>query len=113
LKERYPELAYLHTTGADATPNDDPANPPNHDFARDIWRRDGKGVFLTTDGYERDSALRVAEENGDVIGFGKYFISNPDLPKRLRENIPLAPWDASTFYALKNPKGYIDYPSAQ
>ncbi|GBE84623.1 hypothetical protein SCP_0606020 [Sparassis crispa] len=36
----------------------------------------------------------------------------PDLPLRLRKNIPLTKYDYSTFYTPEDPKGYIDYPFA-
>ena len=32
------------------------------------------------------------------MGFGKLFISNPDLPARLRRGAPLNPWTMETFY---------------
>jgi len=45
-----------------------------------------------------------------VAVFGRYFISTPDLPFRVREGIPLNTPDASTFYFRGSPKGYIDQP---
>jgi len=48
---------------------------------------------------------------GDAVAFGRPFISNPDLPYRLAEGIPLAPDDASTWFT-QGPEGYIDYPAA-
>lgn len=42
--------------------------------------------------------------------FGRYFISNPDLVYRIRETLPLAPWDRTTFYSKESKKGYTDYP---
>jgi N-ethylmaleimide reductase len=38
------------------------------------------------------------------------FISNPDLPERIRAGAPLAPWNLETFYSPGAP-GYTDYPS--
>lgn len=37
----------------------------------------------------------------------------PDLPLRLRKNLPLALWDRQLFYLPEEPHGYIDYPSAE
>lgn len=42
--------------------------------------------------------------------FGRYFISNPDLVYRVKEGLPLARWDRSTFYVKESEKGYTDYP---
>jgi N-ethylmaleimide reductase len=44
------------------------------------------------------------------VSFGRPFISNPDLVRRLRENAPLAPLDPGTLYG-GGAKGYIDYPT--
>ncbi|KAK8058598.1 hypothetical protein PG994_009046 [Apiospora phragmitis] len=48
----------------------------------------------------------------DGILFGRYFISNPDLPERLRNGYPLAKYDRSRFYGpFDDPAvGYTDYP---
>ncbi|NLS08338.1 alkene reductase [Rhizobium sp. P32RR-XVIII] len=48
---------------------------------------------------------------GDAVAFGRPFISNPDLPYRLAEGIPLASNDASLWFT-QGPEGYIDYPAA-
>lgn len=37
------------------------------------------------------------------------FALQPDLPARIKKNIPLAPYDRSAFYTPGNPKGYSDY----
>ena len=39
------------------------------------------------------------------------FLQQPDLPYRLKENIPLAAADRETFYApYMDPQGYLTYP---
>jgi len=42
------------------------------------------------------------------VAFGRIFIANPDLPKRIKTNAALNPYDRSTFYG-GNEKGYTDY----
>jgi 2,4-dienoyl-CoA reductase-like NADH-dependent reductase (Old Yellow Enzyme family) len=42
--------------------------------------------------------------------FGRYFLANPDLVYRIKHGLQLNPYDRSTFYAVKNPMGYLDYP---
>jgi 2,4-dienoyl-CoA reductase-like NADH-dependent reductase (Old Yellow Enzyme family) len=44
----------------------------------------------------------------DAVAFGKLFIANPDLPRRLREQAALNPPDFATFYG-QGPQGYTDY----
>lgn len=59
-------------------------------------------------GKKAEAAL--AAGSGDLIAFGKPFISNPDLVSRLRQGVELAPWDSKTFY-LGGHGGYLDYPT--
>jgi 2,4-dienoyl-CoA reductase-like NADH-dependent reductase (Old Yellow Enzyme family) len=48
---------------------------------------------------------------GDAVTFGRPFISNPDLPYRMANGLPLAPDDRDTWFT-QDAKGYIDYPEA-
>lgn len=41
---------------------------------------------------------------------GRYFISNPDLPKRIAVDAPWTKYDRNTFYSPDPVKGYTDYP---
>lgn len=51
----------------------------------------------------------LAEGYGDLFGFGRTFIANPDLPYRLRHGLALNPVDGATLYGGTE-RGYIDYP---
>ena len=44
------------------------------------------------------------------MAFGKAFLANPDLVRRLREDAPLNEWNTATFYT-GGPEGYVDYPA--
>jgi len=70
------------------------------------------GLYLAGGGYTRDSA-RDALDSGrcDGVIFGRDFISNPDLRRRLREDLPLTPWNRRSFY-LGGEEGYTDWPRA-
>lgn len=58
-----------------------------------------------------NSVPKLEAQEADLVAFGKLFIANPDLPKRLAEGLPLNPPDRSTFYGADPPnKGYTDYP---
>jgi hypothetical protein len=66
---------------------------------------------MLNNGYDRAMALEaVASGLADAVAFGKPFISNPDLVRRLREGAPLNALDAATMFG-GNAKGYIDYPT--
>ena len=74
-------------------------------------RRRFDGAWMVNNGYQRQMALEaVASGTADLVSFGRPFISNPDLVRRLRENAPLNALDASTLYG-GGPSGYIDYPT--
>ncbi|PPQ91098.1 hypothetical protein CVT25_013136 [Psilocybe cyanescens] len=117
----HPTLAYLH---AIEPPHSAPPHESN-DFLRKLWKSPPSSssstssstrVFISCDGYTRDTAIARADSDGDVIAFGKSFLANPDLPYRLKNNIPLNAWDKKTFYRRAHLPGteigYIDYPFA-
>jgi len=70
-------------------------------------------IILIAGGYNAASAEALLQ-NGivDLVAFGKLYISNPDLVERIRNKVPLAPWNEDTFYRLGD-KGYVDYPVAE
>lgn len=67
------------------------------------------GVFIANEGFDRASAMAAVEQNiVDAVAFGKPFISNPDLPLRLQQDLPLTPFDVNSFYT-PGARGYTDY----
>lgn len=50
----------------------------------------------------------LAEDLADLVAFGRLFISNPDLPRRFREGLPVNGFDPETFYGGDH-RGYTDY----
>ena len=69
------------------------------------------GAWVVNNGYQRQMALdAVASGAADLVSFGRPFIGNPDLVRRLRENAPQNALDTSTFYG-GGAKGYTDYPT--
>lgn len=71
-----------------------------------------KGVYAAGAGFNAESGEAMLASGGaDAIVFGKPFIANPDLPRRMREGIGLAEPDFSTIYSGTE-GGYIDYPAA-
>lgn len=74
-------------------------------------RKDYRGRLILCGDYSTERAEHaLCAGNADLIGFGRPFISNPDLPERMRENAILATPDESTFYS-GGPHGYVDYPT--
>jgi N-ethylmaleimide reductase len=71
------------------------------------------GTIITAGGYDRDRGNAVlASGDADLVAYGRWFISNPDLPKRFELNAELNPYDRSTFYG-GGEGGYVDYPSLE
>lgn len=71
-----------------------------------------RNTLIVNGGYTGQKAGEAIETNhADLIAFGSPFISNPDLPERIENDIPLAPADKTTFYSA-DAKGYTDYPLA-
>ncbi|GLB35701.1 putative nadh flavin oxidoreductase nadh oxidase [Lyophyllum shimeji] len=117
LKRKHPNLAYLHVVEPRISGNDDRLTDPSresNEFIRAIWK---PLPLIVAGGYIRETALKTADENGELVAFGRLFISNPDLPLRLKADIPLTPYDRKTFYIPGDHEraevGYIDYPFAK
>jgi 2,4-dienoyl-CoA reductase-like NADH-dependent reductase (Old Yellow Enzyme family) len=71
------------------------------------------GPYIANEGLDLEAAERVlADGEADAVGFGKLFISNPDLPVRLKTGASLNPWTMETFYS-PGPAGYTDYPALE
>ncbi len=72
------------------------------------------GVLIANEGFTLESAEQaITAGEADAVSFGKDFISNPDLVRRLQLNATLNPYNMETFYGseLSDPKvGYLDYP---
>jgi len=100
-------LAYLHLiegeTGGTRTP------PAHFDYA--AARRAFKGPWLVNNGYTRELAEQViASGEADLVAFGRGFIANPDLVRRLREGMPWNELRVETLYG-GGAEGYTDYPT--
>ena len=78
---------------------------------RNILQKGGV-KFIAAGGFDRNNAApKVESGDADLIIFGRWFIANPYLPKRLAEGLELNQYDRNTFYGADPPqKGYTDYP---
>ena len=103
-------LAYLHIVEP-RVKGDDTEDEEVLGIGVKFFRPIFKGALITAGGYQLDSGNGVlAEGNSDLVAYGRSFIANPDLPKRLALNLPLNQYDRSTFYT-QGEEGYIDYPT--
>jgi len=68
------------------------------------------GPLIANEGLTPDSARQLVEDgSAEAVSFGRLFIANPDLVRRLRENAPLNEPNPATFYG-PDAAGYTDYP---
>ncbi|KAJ7649851.1 NADH:flavin oxidoreductase/NADH oxidase [Roridomyces roridus] len=113
LRDRYPDLAYLHVVEprVDGSTTVDVKDGYSNDFIRDIW---GSRPLISAGGYTRETALATAKDKGDLVAFARPYIANPDLPYRLLHGIALAVGNRALYYApgSTDPAGYTDYPFA-
>ncbi|KAI0076972.1 NADH:flavin oxidoreductase/NADH oxidase [Panus rudis PR-1116 ss-1] len=109
IKELYPEFAFIHVVEprVNGVYDETPGEGESNDFLRKLW---SPRPFIAAGGLKRDSAIEFADNNGDLVAFGRFFIANPDLPYRLKYDLPLNPYDRSTFHKVLSPDGYLDYP---
>jgi N-ethylmaleimide reductase len=69
-----------------------------------------QGTIIGNCGYTKETAeQRISEGNADLIAFGRPFITNPDLPERLKNDLPLNPADDMSLWYTPGPEGYTDY----
>src|SRR5450631_3881340 len=104
-------LAYLHfieprSSGAGRAEVNHQNVPSAMMLFRPIWR----GTLITAGGFTGETAdAAISAGHADAIAFGRIFISNPDLPRRLQLGFPLTPYNRATFYGGEE-IGYTDYP---
>jgi N-ethylmaleimide reductase len=103
------DLAYMHiieprVVGSETVIDSEP-------IATQHLRSIFKGPIIAAGGFSPDSARAIVESGmADFVAFGRFFVSNPDLPERVRKGQPLNRYDRETFYAGKE-RGYTDYPT--
>ncbi|KAM3513312.1 hypothetical protein MY11210_002996 [Beauveria gryllotalpidicola] len=105
------KLAYLHLIEARVIGSDDGDDDDKINCFVDAWA--GPGPVILAGGFRPDSAKALVDgefKNKNIlIAFGRHFISNPDLPFRIRQGLELTPYDRKKFYAPMTTEGYVDY----
>ena len=105
-------LAFLHLIeGATGGPRDHVQGDTPFDYAtlRTTYRKaGGKAAWMVNNGYDNALAHASLTTGADLVAFGRPFIANPDLTRRLREGATLNTPDRATFYG-GGAKGYTDY----
>ncbi len=105
-------LAYLHVIeGATGGARELPERPFDFAALQAAYRdAGGRGAWMVNNGYDGKLAEEALAAGADLVAFGRPFIGNPDLVRRLREGAPLSSSDRTTYYG-GGAKGYTDYPA--
>ncbi|WP_299875598.1 alkene reductase [uncultured Cocleimonas sp.] len=98
-------IVYLHIAEVDW--DDAPDTPISFKKAlRDAFH----GVLIFAGRYNAEKAEKALNDGlADMIGFGRPFVSNPDLPNRMKHGYPLAEHVPETLFGGAE-KGLTDYP---
>lgn len=110
------DLAYLLLTeprvggGLASDPKSDQGF--KHPLSLRHYRTLYNGTLMGAGGFTPITAATAITQNAyDLIAFGRWFISNPDLPDRIRHGHDLTVYDRATFYSGST-AGYTDYPDS-
>jgi N-ethylmaleimide reductase len=105
--------AYIHLVSPRVSGNLDVQ--PKLDLGPDRFRPlvTGSTRLIAAGGYKPADAEALLERgDADAVAFGRLFIANPDLPRRIELSAGLNSYDRSTFYT-RGPEGYTDYPTLE
>ncbi|MEZ8288279.1 alkene reductase [Vibrio sp. 10N.222.54.F12] len=98
-------IVYLHVAEVDW--DDAPETPKAFKAA---VRKAYNGALIYAGKYDSERGEKaVAEGVTDMVGFGRPFVANPDLPARIQNGYPLAAHDPNTLFGGAE-KGLTDYP---
>ncbi|KAH8935616.1 hypothetical protein BDL97_17G038200 [Sphagnum fallax] len=101
-------LLYVHCVEPRVKGNTDIETNESLEPIRKAWKH---STFIAAGGYSRDEANEAVKTGrADLIVFGRFFVSNPDLPLRFKLHAPLNHYDRNTFYTQDPVIGYTDYP---
>jgi N-ethylmaleimide reductase len=105
-------LAYVHVIeGSTGGPRELSDRPFDYAALKRAYRMaGGKGAWMVNNGYDKALAEKAIADGADLVAFGRPFIANPDLVRRLREDATMNTPDQTTFYG-GGVKGYTDYPA--
>ncbi|MCL4118921.1 UNVERIFIED_CONTAM: hypothetical protein GTU68_034672 [Idotea baltica] len=98
------KIVYLHIAEADW--DDAPLMPLS--FKKSL-RNAFDGILIYAGKYTTEKAQTALQQGwADMIGFGRPFIANPDLPERIQKGLSWSVHDSSTLFG-GGKKGYTDY----
>lgn len=99
-------LGYLHIMDGLAFGFHEKGDPMTLAEFKEVYQ----GIIMGNCGYTKDAAQKmIAKGDADLVAFGRPFITNPDLPERLKNNQPLEPCEDMSLWYTPGAEGYTDY----
>lgn len=99
------ELTYIHLS----EPYGKHAGEVSTDF-RKVFRTNYTGPIIVAGNYTPEKGNSIIQSGlADAVAFGRSYISNPDLPERIKAGGPFNEYDKAYFYGGGS-EGYVDYP---
>ena len=97
-------IIYIHLAEADWNNAPEIAESFRQDLRHNFTR-----TLIVAGQYDATKAQWVLDRGyADLVAFGRRFIANPDLPVRLKENLPFNELDSTTLFG-GNAVGYTSY----
>ena len=101
-------LAYLHIIEPRVS-GVETIHPGQAPVASAFLRTVFTGPIIAAGGFDRAGAeAHLSRGQADAVAFGRFFTSNPDLPDRLRRNLPLTPYVRDAFWG-GDERHYTDF----
>ncbi|HEY9103160.1 alkene reductase [Chitinimonas sp.] len=101
-------VAYIHLVEADW----DDAPQFTESFRQDLRARFSRPIIVAGHYDQAKAEWVLGKGYADLVAFGRPFVANPDLPRRLAEGLPLADFDGASLFG-GDERGYNDYPAWQ
>lgn len=103
-------LAYLHIIEPRVM-GTETISEEQQPVAAELLRKIFKGKIIAAGGFDLNGAEDILQKgDADLVAFGRFFTSNPDLPERFRLNLPLTPYYRDAFWG-GDERWYIDFPN--
>lgn len=101
-------LAYVHFVESRAKGND---------LSPIIKAYGNTSPVIVAGGFEQESSKKAVDEEYKeydiIVGIGRPYTSNPDLPFRFKQGIALTPYQRETFFTPKSDKGFLEFPFSE
>jgi N-ethylmaleimide reductase len=110
LATAFEMLSELRIAYVDVVEGSTTTEPATHDLDYPALRRRFTRLYVANNGFSsRVQAERALASHADLISFGRLFIANPDLPRRLKFGARMNPLNLDELYSPDH-RGYTDYP---